>query len=102
MSRLPAAALAGAAALFLALPAAAEDSASAGVDPALLGDPSWDETSPAPDYSVNIREEFSLSSGARQSIDSYLGEFENPYAPPESVYEGSRSEDRAKRAESLQ
>ncbi len=52
------------------------------------------EEGPKPDSSVNIREEYGF--GHRQNIDSFLGEYENPYAPlsEDSTYEGSRSESR--------
>lgn len=44
------------------------------------------------DSSVNISEEYGF--GRRQNIDSFLGEYENPFAPlPEdATYKGSRSE----------
>ena len=43
-----------------------------------------------PGASVNISEEFKFDS--RQNIDSFLGDYENPYAAPETTYKGSRSE----------
>ena len=43
-----------------------------------------------PGASVHISQEFGF--GSRQNIDSFLGEFENPYAAPEDTYSGSRSE----------
>ena len=43
-----------------------------------------------PGASVNMSEEFKFDS--RQNIDSFLGEYENPYAAPDSTYKGSRSE----------
>ncbi len=57
----------------------------------LLPDPPSEKSEKS---SVNIREEYGFR--RRQNIDSFLGEYENPFAPlPEdSTTEGSRSESR--------
>lgn len=56
------------------------------------GDPLLPKPSDKP--SVNISEEFGVAEGvgSRKNIDGYLGEFENPYAPLDATYKGSRSE----------
>jgi len=42
--------------------------------------------------SVNMSEEFVFGEGPRKNIDSFLGHYDNPFAPAESTYDGSRSE----------
>lgn len=49
-----------------------------------------DEAIPPSTPSVNLKGELKFE--PRQNIDSFLGDFENPYAADESTYKGSRSE----------
>lgn len=75
-----------------------------GAAPAFAGDRDSDLHSPDDAGSVNISQEFGLSSG-RRSIDSFLGDFENPYAAPEtsdSYYKGTASETRKERLDALE
>lgn len=60
-----------------------------------------DDLEDAPADSVTVSEEFGLAPG-RRSIDSFLGEFENPYAAPEDTYDGTASESRKYRMEQLE
>lgn len=67
---------------FLAFPAAhaAEKPVLSEPAPASYGVKELEkETEESPGPSVNLREEFTFSS--HRNIDSFLGEFENPYAP---------------------
>lgn len=61
------------------------------------GDEEGEASSYGLESSVNIREEYGFGQGRRQNIDSFLGEYENPFKPlpEESTYEGSRSESRS-------
>ena len=72
-----------------------------GAGTVFAGDRDSDLDAPGDAGSVNISQEFGLSSG-RRSIDSFLGDFENPYAADESTYKGTASEARKERMDALE
>ena len=75
-------------------PAASTDEAALYRKSFYEADPYIPAVDPKAKSSVNLSEEFAFGDGPRTNIDSFLGDFENPYASDEATYQGSRSEQR--------